>query len=135
VSDEVNFVLRARREKLSALEATGVQAFAYGFSRTHDTAGAVVALGSAAEGPVVRVAGRVVSWRGQGKTIFAHLADMSGRVQLYFRRDDLGEEAFARLKLFDIGDVIGVEGPMFRTRTGEATVRVDTVEMLAKSLQ
>ena len=135
MSDEVNFVLRARREKLSALEASGVQPFAYGFNRTHEAAGAVAALGSEPEGPVVRVAGRVVSWRGQGKTIFAHLADMSGRVQLYFRRDGLGEEAFARLKLFDIGDVIGVEGPMFRTRTGEATVRVDTVEMLAKSLR
>jgi lysyl-tRNA synthetase, class II len=60
---------------------------------------------------------------------------MSGRVQLYFRRDDLGEDTFGRLKLFDIGDVIGVEGPMFRTRTGEATVRVDAVEMLAKSLR
>ena len=109
MSDEVNFVLRARREKLSALEASGVQPFAYGFNRTHEAAGAVAALGSEPEGPVVRVAGRVVSWRGQGKTIFAHLADMSGRVQLYFRRDGLGEEAFARLKLFDIGDVIGVE--------------------------
>jgi len=135
VSDELNFVLRARREKLSALEASGVQAFAYGFSRTHEAAGAVAALGSAAEGPVVRIAGRLVSWRGQGKTIFAHLADMSGRVQLYFRRDGLGEGAFAELKLFDIGDVVGVEGPMFRTRTGEATVRVDAVEMLAKSLR
>jgi len=135
VSDELNFVLRARREKLSALEASGVPGFAYGFSRTHEAAGAVAALGTDAEGPVVRVAGRVVSWRGQGKTIFAHIADMSGRVQLYFRRDDLGEEAFAGLKLFDIGDVIGVEGAMFRTRTGEATVRVNAVEMLAKSLR
>src|SRR5215218_7815724 len=60
---------------------------------------------------------------------------MSGRVQLYFRRDGLGEEEFARLKLFDIGDVVGAEGPMFRTRTGEATVRVDAVHMLAKSLR
>src|SRR5215218_5456748 len=60
---------------------------------------------------------------------------MSGRVQLYFRRDGLGEEEFARLKLFDIGDVIGAVGPMFRTRTGEATVRVDAVQMLAKSLR
>src|SRR5215213_9498815 len=60
---------------------------------------------------------------------------MSGRIQLYFRRDDLGEETFARLKLFDIGDVIGASGPMFRTRTGEATVRVDEVTMLAKSLR
>ena len=84
---------------------------------------------------MVRVAGRLVAWRAQGKTVFAHLADMSGRVQLYFRRDDLGDERSARLKLFDIGDVIGVAGPMFRTRTGEATVRVDAVSMLAKSLR
>jgi len=135
VSEDANFVLRARREKLAALEAQGILPFAYGFDRTHDAAGAIAALGSADEGPAVRVAGRVVSWRGQGKTIFAHLADMSGRVQLYFRRDGLGDDVFAGLKLYDIGDVIGVEGAMFRTRTGEATVRVDAVTMLAKSLR
>jgi lysyl-tRNA synthetase, class II len=135
VSEEANFVLRARREKLAALESQGVAPFAYGFDRTHDAAEAIAALGAAEEGPPVRVAGRIVSWRGQGKTIFAHLADMSGRVQLYFRRDGLGEDAFGCLKQFDIGDVIGAEGPMFRTRTGEATVRVDSVSMLAKSLR
>jgi len=135
VSDEANFVLRARRDKLAALEAQGVVPFAYAFDRTHDAASAIAALGPAEEGPAVRVAGRIVSWRGQGKTVFAHLADMSGRVQLYFRRDDLGEEAFARLKLLDIGDVIGIEGTMFRTRTGEATVRAAAVTMLAKSLR
>jgi lysyl-tRNA synthetase class 2 len=135
VSDEANFLLKARREKLAALDAQGVAPFAYRFDRTHDATAAVAALGDADEGPTVRVAGRIVSWRGQGKTVFAHVADMSGRVQLYFRRDDLGEEVFGRLKLFDIGDVIGTEGTMFRTRTGEATVRVDRVSMLAKSLR
>ena len=135
MSEDANFVLRARRDKLAALESQGAAPFAYGFDRTHDASEAIAALGAADDGPVVRVAGRLVSWRGQGKTIFAHLADMSGRVQLYFRRDELGDEAFARLKLFDIGDVIGAEGPMFRTRTGEATVRVDSVSMLAKSLR
>ena len=135
MSDEANFLLKARREKLAAFEAQGIAPFAYHFDRTHDAHTAVTALGDAEEGPSVRVAGRIVSWRGQGKTVFAHVADMSGRVQLYFRRDGLGDEAFARLKLFDIGDVIGAEGPMFRTRTGEATVRVDSVAMLAKSLR
>jgi lysyl-tRNA synthetase class 2 len=135
VSDEDNFLLRARREKLAALEALGVPPFAYRFDRTHDAVSAMAALGSADEGPVVAVAGRVVSWRGQGKTVFAHVADMSGRVQVYFKRDGLGEDEFNKLKLFDIGDVIGVEGPMFRTRTGEATVRVDRLSMLAKSLR
>ena len=135
MSDEVNFVIKARHEKLAALEAQGVMPFAYGFERSHDAMSAIAALGSADEGPAVRVAGRLVSWRAQGKTVFAHLADMSGRVQLYFRRDDLGDETFARLKFFDIGDVVGVSGAMFRTRTGEATVRVDGVHMLAKSLR
>jgi lysyl-tRNA synthetase class 2 len=135
VSEDANFLIRARRDKLASLETLGVAPFAYGYERTHDGAAAIAALGAADEGPVVRVAGRVVSWRGQGKTIFAHIADMSGRLQLYFRRDELGEEVFAQLKLFDIGDVIGAEGPMFRTRTGEATVRVDAVQMLAKSLR
>jgi len=135
VSDEANFLLKARREKLAAFEGQGIAPFAYHFDRTHDAHTAVTALGDDEEGPTVRVAGRIVSWRGQGKTIFAHVADMSGRVQLYFRRDGLGDDAFARLKLFDIGDVIGAEGPMFRTRTGEATVRVDSVAMLAKSLR
>jgi lysyl-tRNA synthetase, class II len=135
VTDDANFVLRARREKLAALEQQGISPFAYGFDRTHDAAGAVAALGAADEGPTVRVAGRIVSWRGQGKTVFAHVADMNGRIQLYFRRDDLGDEAFGQLKLFDIGDVIGAEGAMFRTRTGEATVRVGAVTILAKSLR
>ncbi len=135
MTDDVNFLLRARREKLAALEASGVAPFAYRFDRTHDAASAASALGGAEEGPLVRVAGRIVAWRGQGKTVFAHLADMSGRVQVYFRRDGLGEEEFNKLKHFDIGDVVGVEGPMFRTRTGEATVRVDRVSMLAKSLR
>ena len=135
MSDETNYLLRARLDKLAALEEQGVAPFAYGFDRTHEAASAIAALGDAEEGPRVRVAGRLVSWRGQGKTVFAHLADMSGRVQLYFRRDGLGDEEFSRLKLFDIGDVVGVEGPTFRTRTGEATVRVDRVTMLAKSLR
>jgi lysyl-tRNA synthetase class 2 len=135
VSEDANFVLRARREKLAALEEQGIAPFAYAFERTHDAVGAVAALGTGDEGPAVRVAGRIVSWRGQGKTVFAHIADMSGRLQLYFRRDDLGDDVFAHLKLFDIGDVIGAHGTMFRTRTGEATVRVDDVTMLAKSLR
>ncbi len=83
----------------------------------------------------MRVAGRIVAWRPHGKTVFAHLADDQwSRIQLYFRRDDLGDDAFARLELLDIGDVIGVAGPLFRTRTGETTVRVyggDTAGQIA----
>ncbi|MEO8880083.1 MAG: lysine--tRNA ligase [Gemmatimonadaceae bacterium] len=134
-TEEQNFVLKARRDKHDALLARGVSPYAYRFARTHTAASAVAALGSADEGETVSVAGRIVAWRGQGKTSFAHLADDSGRVQLYFRKDDLGDELFETLKLFDIGDVIGVTGALFRTKTGEATVRVATAEMLAKSLR
>ena len=134
-TDEQNFVLKARRDKHDALLARGVAPYAYSFARTHSAASAVAALGDADEGERVSVAGRIVAWRGQGKTSFAHLADDSGRIQLYFRKDDLGDALFETLKLFDIGDVIGVTGPLFRTKTGEATVRVAGAEMLAKSLR
>jgi len=135
VSEELNFVLKARREKLDSLLGAGVVPFAYSYDRTHSAAAALEALGDAEEGPDVRVAGRLVSWRAQGKTAFAHLADQSGRIQLYFRKDVLGDGAFALLQQYDLGDVVGVSGALFRTRTGEITVRVTGVEMLAKSLR
>ena len=153
--EELNFLLRARREKLAALEARGIVPFAYNYARTHDTLAAVQAfealeteararVGDApgdppareVEGPSVHVAGRLTSWRSQGKTAFAHLADAAGRVQVYFRRDVLGDDAFDVLKsLIDIGDVVGIAGPAFRTRAGEVTLRAERVELLAKSLR
>jgi lysyl-tRNA synthetase class 2 len=137
VSDDLNFLQRARREKLDALIARGVQPFAYSFARTHRTSTAIERHTPTddAEGETVRVAGRLVAWRAHGKTTFAHLADESGRIQLYFRKDRLGDDVYSMLDLLDIGDVIGVGGPLFRTRTGEVTVRVDHVELLAKSLR
>ena len=146
MTEELNFVQKARREKLDALVAAGVPAFAYGFDRTHLASEAVAAMPpqpdqvddpthAEAEGPVARVAGRLTTWRGHGKTAFAHLADGSGRIQLYFRKDELGDAVFGQLALYDIGDVVGVAGPLMRTRTGEVTIRVRSVEMLAKSLR
>ena len=137
MSEDLNFVQKARREKLDALTAQGVNPYAYSFDRTHVAADAVRLhpADQHDEGDTVRVAGRVVAWRAHGKTTFAHLADDSGRIQLYFRRDQLGDATYAKLDMFDIGDVIGVGGPLFRTRTGEVTVRVVDVELLAKSLR
>ncbi|MEN9509142.1 MAG: hypothetical protein RLZZ621_1705 [Gemmatimonadota bacterium] len=132
---ELNFVMQARREKLERLRAAGVEPFGYSFDRTHTAAQCVAVLGDADEGPTVAVAGRLVSWRGQGKTVFAHLADMDGRVQVYFRKDELGDAVFAQLSEYDLGDWVGVRGPMMRTRTGEATVKVAQVELLSKSLR
>lgn len=141
---DLNFVMQARRDKLDALTARGIAPFAYGFDRTHFAAAALALMPPAAaepaaaehtEGPRVRVAGRLVAWRAHGKTTFAHLADPSGRIQLYFKKDQIGDALYAQLDLFDLGDVVGVGGPLFRTRTGEVTVRVEQVEMLAKSLR
>ncbi len=135
MTDELNFVLQARREKLEALEAAGVAPYAYGFDRRHSASDAQSLLGSAEEGPAVSLAGRIVAWRSHGKTTFAHLADSTGKIQLYFKKDQLGEKMYSLLAHFDLGDIIGVHGPLFRTRTGEVTVRVDRVEILAKSLR
>ena len=135
MTEELNFVLQARREKLEALEAAGIPPYAYSFDRQHTAAQALTMLGDAEEGPPVTLAGRIVAWRAHGKTTFAHLADSTGRIQLYFKKDQLGEQAYSLLAHLDLGDIIGVHGPLFRTRTGETTVRVDRVDLLAKSLR
>jgi lysyl-tRNA synthetase class 2 len=147
--EELSQLLRARREKLAALSDRGIEAYAYRFDRTHVTSEALAAFKcredearnadvatTEIEGPTARIAGRLTSWRSQGKTAFAHLADAGGRLQLYFRRDVVGDATFGVLQqLVDVGDVVGVEGPLFRTRAGEVTLRVERVELLAKSLR
>ncbi len=135
MSEDLNFLMVARREKLDRMRARGVEPFAYSFDRSHTTTEAIAALGESADGLAVSVAGRIVSWRSQGKTAFAHVADQGGRVQLYFRKDEIGDDAFDALADYDLGDYIGVNGTLMRTKTGEATVRVTKSEMLAKSLR
>ncbi len=135
MSDDLNFLMKARREKVDRLRASGVEPFGYSYDRTHTAREAIALLGDADEGPLVRVAGRLVSWRAQGKTAFAHLADMEGRVQLYLRKDELGDTLFAQLNDYDLGDWIGAQGTMMRTKTGEATVRVQAIELLSKALR
>jgi lysyl-tRNA synthetase, class II len=129
-------LMRQRREKLAQWRALGIEPYAYRFEPTHHAAD-LLARGEAVTetpGEAVRVAGRLTAIRGHGKAGFAHLLDGSGRIQLYFRADHLGD-AFRRYELLDVGDWIGVEGALFRTRTGEITVRVDTLELLAKALR
>jgi lysyl-tRNA synthetase, class II len=135
VSDDLNFVMQARREKLQQLIADGHETFAYSFERSHTAAAALAEVGDAAEGGAVAMAGRIVAWRSHGKTTFAHLGDGTGRIQLYFKKDELGEKLYGLVAHLDLGDVIGVHGGLFRTRTGEVTVRVDKLQLLAKSLR
>lgn len=142
--EDLTQVLRVRREKLHALQERGIEPFAYNFDVTHPAAGALRAfqaaeaagtLSEAGEGGRVRLAGRLVAWRSHGKSAFAHLEDASGRIQLYFKKDVLGEGSFTDLDLLDLGDWLGVEGPLFRTRMGEVTVQVASWTLLSKSLR
>jgi lysyl-tRNA synthetase class 2 len=129
-----SYVELARREKLEALRERGIAPFAYRFERTHTAREAVAAF---ADGklPQVAVAGRLVAMRPHGKTTFAQLQDASGQVQIYFKRDHLGGEAYQLVGLLDLGDHVGVRGTLFRTRTGEITVLVDGFDLLSKSLR
>ncbi|HUF77056.1 MAG TPA: lysine--tRNA ligase [Longimicrobiales bacterium] len=143
-AEELSQVLRVRREKLEALREKGVEPFAYAFDARDSAAGALAAfeeaekqgaLGEGGHGARVSLAGRIVGWRDMGKSAFAHVEDRSGRIQLYFRKDVLGEESFGLLHLLDLGDWIGAEGETFRTRTGEVTVRLQSWALLTKSLR
>ena len=126
----------ARREKLEELTRRGVPGFAYEFARTHTAQSARAAFEAGAdESSTYRLAGRLVALRPHGKTTFGHLADLSGRIQVYIKRDHVGEERYALLDLLDLGDFVGIEGVLFRTKTGEVTVRVDALTLLAKSLR
>ncbi|HEX9633171.1 MAG TPA: lysine--tRNA ligase [Gemmatimonadales bacterium] len=123
-----------RREALATLRARGHEPYAYRYDRTHTAAAALAAFAPDQETPV-RVAGRLVALRGHGKTTFAHLEDATGRIQLYFRQDALGDAGYALVGLLHLGDVLGVEGTVFATRTGEITVRAGAVTLLAKALR
>jgi lysyl-tRNA synthetase, class II len=129
-------VMRDRIAKLDALRERGVQPFAYRFDPTHSAAGArSLLVDGVEETESVRVAGRVMSIRDMGKSRFAHIADRSGKLQIYFRSNELGAERFEILDLVDLGDWIGVSGPIFRTRTGEVTLRAQQYEVLAKAVR
>ncbi len=130
--------LVVRREKLAALVDAGKNPYEITkFERTH-TAPAALALFAekeeSGEELTVRVAGRMVGRRVMGKASFAHLLDGEGKIQLYVSRDDLGDETYAAFKKWDIGDIIGVEGILFRTRTGEVSVHAKSATLLSKSL-
>jgi len=135
VSDKARtFVEEARREKLAALRELGIEPYAYGYRRTHSTAEAAQAFDEQ-EHVSVQVAGRILSRRGHGKTTFVHIGDHAGSLQVYFRRDDIGTDAYDLVKLLDLGDFIGVGGYMFQTRTGEITAHAEDVTILAKALR
>ncbi len=135
MGEEITEILKVRREKLEKLKAKDINPFPFRFERTHVSSD-IISDSDALENSSrkIRIAGRIISWRGHGKTLFAHLQDAAGKIQIYLRRDDIGVELFENFSLFDLGDIIGVEGSVFKTKTGEITVRVSAFEILAKSL-
>jgi len=128
--------IRDRYAKLEALCELGVETYGYSYEPTHDLATALGAfVEDAEEQERVCVAGRLLSLRDMGKSVFAHLGDHSGRLQFYCKRDRMVDLDSNVLDLLDLGDWVGVEGPLFRTRTGEVTVQVERLVLLSKTLR
>ena len=124
-----------RREKLAALQAAGKDPFRITrFDQTAHSA-EIQTKYDELEGKTVSIAGRMMSRRIMGKASFAHLQDLQGEMQIYVKRDDVGEEAYADFKAMDIGDILGVEGFVFKTKTGEVSVHAQKIVLLSKSLK
>ena len=128
-------ILQIRRDKLTALQEAGRDPFTVTkYTATHKAAD-VTDRFDELEGQEVSVAGRLMSKRGMGKVSFCDLQDKSGRVQLYVRKDLVGEEEYGWFKKCDIGDIVGVKGEVFKTEKGQISVRASEVKLLAKSLR
>jgi len=128
-------LIRIRRDKARQLTAAGVNPYPYRFENTSFTANVLADFDRlAAELTVIRLAGRVMQIRKMGKVFFADLRDATGRLQIYIKKDDVGEASFGVFDLVDLGDIIGCEGTLFVTKTGEKTLRVSSFQLLTKSL-
>ena len=128
-------LLQIRRDKLKELQDAGMDPFQQTKYSVTAHSQEIKDNFETMEGQTVSVAGRLMSKRGMGKAVFCDLQDVQGRIQLYVRIDELGEEPFARFKKVDIGDIVGVEGEAFRTKRGEISVKASTVTLLSKSLR
>ncbi len=134
-AEELHELLQIRRDKLAALQAAGKNPFdIVKFDQT-DFSTDIKANYEAYEGKKVSVAGRMMSKRVMGKASFAGLRDAKGDIQAYVRRDDIGEESYSDFKAYDIGDMLGITGIVFKTKTGEISIHAETVTLLSKSLR
>ena len=134
-TQDMGELLRIRREKLKALQDEGRDPFAITkFDVTHHTQD-IKDNFDAMEGQSVSVAGRLMSKRGMGKVSFCDLQDKTGRIQIYARKDEMDEDNYNRFKKYDIGDIVGVKGEVFRTQRGEMSVRTREITLLSKSLR
>jgi lysyl-tRNA synthetase class 2 len=135
LEEDLNEILRVRRAKLAELQKAGADPFQIvKYDVTHHTE-EIISQFEKYENQKVSIAGRLMSKRGMGKSTFCDLQDRDGRIQLYVRINDLGEEAYESFKKLDIGDIIGVEGVVFKTRMGEISIHVERYTLLSKSLR
>ena len=132
---DVNQLLKIRREKLAELQNEGKDPFQISkYDVTHHSSD-VKEQFDALEGHTVRVAGRMMSKRVMGKASFCNVQDLKGNIQAYVARDSVGEESYKEFKKYDIGDIVGIEGQVFRTKTGEISIHASKLTLLSKSLQ
>ena len=131
---DANEITRIRTEKLEKIIQQGIDPYSYKYDRSHSTK-EIIEQFDTLEGTKVSIAGRLMAVREHGKASFGDLADGQDLIQIYIRKDDIGEKNFHLFKLLDIGDFIGVSGDVLKTRMGEITIKVDRFELLAKAIR
>lgn len=131
--EDLNTLIKRRFEELNELKSKGVETFAYSFEITSDSQN-IKDNYKDDDKRIVKIAGRIMAIRRMGKASFAHIQDHKGKIQIYLRKDDIGE-SYSEFKLMDIGDIIGIGGYVFRTKTGEISVHTTSLKLLAKSLR
>jgi lysyl-tRNA synthetase, class II len=128
-------LIRIRRQKIAAMRKQGIEPYPYKYDRTHGIQQLLDSFDTlAASETVVRLAGRIMLKRKMGKSIFADVRDQQARIQVYVKLDVVGADRFDLFDTFDIGDIVGCQGTLFVTRTGERTIRIDSFELLSKAL-
>ncbi|MCL5029384.1 MAG: OB-fold nucleic acid binding domain-containing protein, partial [Bacteroidetes bacterium] len=133
IQQDVNVLIKRRFEELEELKSNGFEPFAYSYE-VNSNSDDIKNNYKDDEKRVVKIAGRIMALRRMGKASFAHLQDQQGRIQIYLRKDDIGD-AYDAFKLLDIGDIIGVEGFVFKTKTGEISVHTTSMNLLSKTLR
>ncbi|PFG03340.1 lysine--tRNA ligase [Bacillus sp. es.036] len=138
---ELNDLLKVRREKLDVLKENNIDPFGHRFDRSHTASKMLEEFDSftkeelAEQNKTVSLAGRIMTKRGKGKAGFTHIQDLTGQIQLYIRKDTVGDEQYDLFDSMDIGDIIGVSGEAFKTKVGELSVKVNDLHLLSKSLR
>lgn len=139
--EELNDQLKVRREKMNSMREQGMDPFGKRFDRSHQSNELIEHYGELEKEEIeeknvsVTLAGRIMTKRGKGKAGFAHIQDLSGQIQIYVRKDAVGEESYAVFETADLGDIVGISGNLFKTKVGELSVKAEEFVLLTKSLR